>query len=164
MKNSVGQLPPDHAQLNLHALESSYSNELIWDEIQPELKKIDPDAGLPKWAILYDKRQTPEEKTQQQIEETSQMDFIDRVFDQMLTDGLNEHYTHAGHPGIDQELRTSAKIIILSAQRVRFCQGLEPLPYEALLIICYEMWNVDRHFQNKNRQSGGLYARKHLFG
>jgi hypothetical protein len=93
------------------------------------------------------------------------MTFIDRVFDQMTTDGLNEQYSDTPeHPGIDQELRTIAKKIILLAQRVRRDHCKYPLSPTEILLVTYEIWHVDMLHRKRTRDKGGLVARKHLVG
>lgn len=139
-------------------------NATEWEGLQPVLAQLDPDAKLPQWAVIYDARLNNEERTERQKNEIATMDWVDRIFDQMVTDGLNERYQDTeGHPKIDQELRTWGKRIILSVNRIRYDQGLKAYTRQAVLMLMYEVWYADMLHRQHHRESGEYYARTHLF-
>lgn len=140
-------------------------NQAIWGQISPVLDQTDPDHDLPDWTLIYDARQTEEQARTSQTREITTMAFIDRVFDQMMSDGLNEKYTDTPeHPGIDEYLRTVTKQIICSAQRIRYDQNKRLLTPTEVLMVAYEVWHVDCLHRKRKRQVGGLVARQHLVG
>jgi|GEM_PF-4826686 len=138
-------------------------NNEVWETLQRDLYTLDDDHDLPSWCILYDDRLSTEAEENRQKKEVETMDLIDRIFDQMITDGLPNLYSDTPkHPGIDDELRTIAKNLILFIQRTRWEQRIPPYTPEAILTVAYEVWHVDYLHRNHHRDTGELYSRTHL--
>lgn len=153
------------ANIGFDWAESARHNQDVWREISPVLDQSDIDHDLPDWTLIYDARQTETEAKQSQAREVITMTFIDRIFDQMTSDGLNEKYADTpGHPGIDEELRTITKTIICTAQRIRYDQDKRLLTPTEMLMVAYEVWNVDYLHRKRKRQVGGFVSRQHLAG
>ena len=157
------KLPPKQDSASETLRPKIRPNNEVWKTLQPELHTIDDDHDLPSWCILYDDRLSTDAKENRQREEVETMNLIDRIFDQMITDGLPNLYSDTpGHPGIDDGLRTIAKNLILAIQRTRWEQRLPPYSPEAMLTIAYEIWHIDYLHRNHTRDTGELYSRTHL--
>lgn len=139
-------------------------NEQTWKTLQTALGSMDPYYHAPQWMVIGGKK-TRKERREEKQRELEIMNFIDLVFNRMIQDGLGNLYKEGtqNHPGINTELRTGAKEIILLADRMRRLKGEKKLSWEEILMVTYEIWHADYLHRNHTRNTGKLYARTHLF-
>lgn len=150
-------------QLQTSEVSPPHSNKQLWESLQPILYTLDDDHDLPAWCILHDVRISTEAQAARQQREIENMNLVDRLFDRMIQDGLPNLYSDSlDHPGIDEELRTLGKQLILMIQRTREEQRLPPYTPPAILAVTYELWHVDYLHRNHRRDEGSLYSRTHL--